>query len=136
MLEIRTFNTTDIPRIPLRKLQRVAESVFKGEGIEEASLNIIVVDDQAIHELNKRFLRHDYPTDVLTFCLEEDTIEGEVYICAETARRQANEYGVSLTNEMMRLAAHGTLHLVGYNDATEQQRETMTRLENKYIQLK
>lgn len=58
---------------------------------------------------------------------------GEIYISAETAEKQANEYGVSLTNELMRLTAHGALHLCGYDDGTEADKEAMHKLENKYI---
>ena len=79
--------------------------------------------------------RYDYPTDIITFPLEDEVLDGELYISLDTAARQAKEYGVSLTNELMRLVAHGTLHLVGYDDATDQQRKEMSRLEDNYIQL-
>ena len=73
-------------------------------------------------------------TDVITFPIDEEPpIYGEIYISIDTARRQAEEYGVSLRNELCRLAVHGALHLAGYDDATPKQREKMHNLENQYI---
>lgn len=137
--EIHIFNDTTQKPIPRAKMQHVIERVLRGEKwhkkpIESASVNVILVDDVRIHAMNKEFLQHDYPTDIITFPLEENEIDGELYISLDTAARQADEYGVSLTNELMRLAAHGTLHLIGYDDATDEERKEMSRLEDFYIQ--
>lgn len=133
-IEIEVYNQTKRKLLPLKKIRETAACVFDGEGISDVELSIIILDDPAIHQLNIDFLQHDYPTDVITFNLEEDDIlTGEVYISADTAESQAKEYRVSLTNELMRLAAHGALHLCGYDDATDEQREKMHSLENKYI---
>lgn len=133
MLAIEAYNTTSIARIPLAKMRHVVQQVFQGEGIQTAEVTIVIVDDKKIHEMNKMYLQHDYPTDVITFSLDEDKLSGEIYISAETAREQAQEYGVSFTNEMKRLAAHGALHLVGYDDASEEERAQMRQLEDTYI---
>ncbi len=135
MLTIEAYNTTSIARIPLARMRRAVRNVLEGEKIRKAEVNVVVMDDQAIHEMNRTYLNHDYPTDVITFYLDEQPLTGEIYISAETARTQAAEYGVSFTNEMMRLAAHGALHLAGYDDATEEEREQMRKLEDRYIAL-
>ncbi len=133
-IEIQVYNQTERKFLPLKKMRETAARVFNGEGQNEVELSIVILDDPAIHQMNVDFLQHDYPTDVITFNMdEEDTLAGEVYISADTAESQAKEYGVSLTNELMRLAAHGALHLCGYDDATDEQREKMHSLENKYI---
>ncbi len=137
--EIHIFNDTEQKPIPRAKMQHAIEQVLRGEKwrkqpIKSASVSVILVDDAKIHAMNKEFLHHDYPTDIITFPLEEDTIDGELYISLDTAARQAAEYGVSFTNELMRLAVHGTLHLVGYDDATDEERKEMSRLEDRYIQ--
>ncbi|MCU0427868.1 MAG: rRNA maturation RNase YbeY [Candidatus Kapabacteria bacterium] len=136
--EIHIFNDTERKPIPKAKMQRVVENVLRGEKwrgkpIQSASVSIVLVNDAKIHAMNKEFLQHDYPTDIITFPLEEETIDGELYISLDTATRQAEEHGVSLTNELMRLAAHGTLHLVGYDDASTEERKEMSRLEDTYI---
>ena len=79
--------------------------VLEGEGREAADISCAVVGDEEIHGLNRRFLRHDYPTDIITFPLEDDPLEAELVISADTARRQARDYGVTLREECARLAA-------------------------------
>ncbi|MES2764648.1 MAG: rRNA maturation RNase YbeY [Bacteroidota bacterium] len=130
---IQIFNTSALKAVPRAKITQTVERVLKGEKISEAEINIIIVSDEEIHEMNRNFLQHDYPTDVITFPLGDDPLEGEIYISADTAAAQSREYKASLTNELMRLAAHGALHLAGYNDATDAERHTMHLLENRYI---
>lgn len=135
--DIIIHNDTAHKRLPFAKMKRVVERVLRGElkkrTTRRARVSIVIVNDANIHAMNKQYLHHDYPTDIITFPLEEETIDGELYISVETAQRQAHEYGVSLTNELMRLAAHGALHLVGYDDASDEQRAAMKELEDRYI---
>lgn len=121
------INTTRITSAIQRTLQ--------GEKVKQADIAVIIVSDDELLELNKMYLNHHYYTDVITFPLGDEggPIEGEIYISMDTAAAQAKEYSVSRTNELTRLAVHGTLHLVGYDDATKEQREHMHQLENKYI---
>ena len=116
-------------------MHRAIRNVLQGEKVLEAAVSVVLVDDERIHAMNKEFLQHDYPTDIITFPLEDGAVDGEMYISITTAVRQAAEYGVSLTNELMRLAAHGTLHLVGYDDGKPEERKQMSALEDKYITL-
>jgi rRNA maturation RNase YbeY len=131
--EIQIFNTSSLKTVPRKKLTQTVENVLKGEKIAEAQIYVILVSDEEIHEMNRNFLKHDYPTDVITFPLGENPLEGEIYISADTAAEQAREYKVSLTAELMRLSAHGALHLAGYDDATDEDRKKMHLLENRYI---
>jgi rRNA maturation RNase YbeY len=130
---IIAYNDTPQKRLPFAKMKRVVERVLKGEKVRNAQVSIVMVSDASIHAMNRQYLQHDYPTDIITFPLEEESIDGELYISVETAQRQAVEYGVSLTNELLRLAAHGTLHLVGYDDTSDEQRAAMKILEDRYI---
>ncbi len=110
---------SDAIHFALRREKRAAEAI-----------SCAVVTDDEIHELNRRFLKHDYPTDIITFPLEDDPIEAELVISADTARRQAREYGVSMRNECIRLAIHGVLHLCGYDDRSDGDREAMKARED------
>lgn len=133
-MEIFVFQTVPNTRLPKKKLRDTVLKVLQGEGVTGAVINIIVVDDKQIHRMNNEFLHHDYTTDVLSFSLgEKGEVEGEVYISVDTAQVQAAEYGVSLTNELQRLTAHGVLHILGYDDETPEQREIMKKLEDRYI---
>lgn len=123
------------PRTRLRR-EPIAESVrraLKGERIRGAVINVVLVSDEDLLEMNRKFLEHDYLTDVITFPLEEEPLEGEIYISVDRAREQAAEAKVGLYEELRRLAIHGTLHLAGHDDATAEQREGMRRLEDKYL---
>lgn len=81
-------------------------------------ISISIVDDKKIQQLNKEYLDRDYPTDVLSFNIDEETEDGEYYlgdviINKKQAERQAEEYGNSFEEEISELAAHGILHLLG-----------------------
>jgi probable rRNA maturation factor len=120
----------------------VVEKVLDGEGVKEpATIDIVLCDDPTIQELNKRFLNHDYPTDVLSFLLSggssasetKQGLVGEIIISVETAERNAKRFRQTLESELLRLAIHGTLHLLGYDDATYSQRRAMRRKERQYL---
>lgn len=119
------------------KLKRAVETVLKCEKPETpATVSIVLCDDRTIHELNIRYLGHDYPTDVLSFPLSEgEPLIGEIIISVETAERNAKRFRQTLEQELLRLAIHGTLHLLGYDDATLKQRKKMRQKERKYLKL-
>ncbi len=140
-ININIYNSSSLKHLPKSKTKRVIENVLGGEGIEDAEISLIFAGNSLIRKLNKDYLQHDCTTDVIAFALEENEIEheaiinidGEIYIGVEVAKRQAEEYSVSLACEIKRLAAHGTLHLAGYDDSTAELREQMRQLEDKYI---
>ena len=113
---------------------RSVEKALKREGVKHGRVDIIFLDDKELRRLHKQWFHRDTVTDVITFPLiEEPPIHAEIYISVPRARSQALEFGVSLANELCRLAVHGALHVAGYDDATDQQRHVMHQLENKYI---
>ncbi len=91
------------------------------------SITAVFVNDVHIAKLHADFLADDSPTDVLTFVTAESPrlLEAEIYVSVDTARRQAAEAGVSATNEFVRLAVHGALHAVGYDDRTPGKKKVM-----------
>lgn len=116
---------------------KLITNVLTNEEQPDAAISVVFVNDAKIHELNKRFLHHDYVTDVISFPMSEESsiqLEGEVYVNVNQAKRQAREYGVRMMNEIGRLIVHGVLHLLGYNDATQRERKRMNALENYYLQ--
>ncbi len=134
MIEINIFNDTERKRLPRKCVAALVEKVLKSNKIKNAGINIVYVSDENILDINKKFLKHNYVTDVITFDLDEEKkLIGEIYISADTAERQAKDYKVSLKNELKRLAVHGALHLAGYDDSTDKERAKMTELENKFL---
>lgn len=132
---INIYNNSDIKRLPIKSVHKTVENVFENERSNRYDVNIIYVNSDFIEEMNEKYLQHLGATDVITFELNEDNedIMGEIYICVDVAAKQAQEYKVSLKNEINRLAAHGALHLCGYHDNTEQLRADMAALETKYM---
>jgi probable rRNA maturation factor len=119
------------------RLTRAAEAILRDAGIEQAQLSIAIVDDATIHALNRQFLAHDYPTDVLSFALEQGpgSLEGEVVASAETAVRSAADFGWEPQDELLLYVIHGALHLVGHDDATDEDRRAMRAAEGRYLAL-
>jgi probable rRNA maturation factor len=111
-----------------------AEKALLKEGVKHGRVDIILLNDNDLRKLHRQWMGENTVTDVITFPLiEEPPIYAEIYISVSRARAQAEEYGVTLTNELCRLAVHGALHIAGYDDATEDQRKRMHELENRYI---
>jgi probable rRNA maturation factor len=100
-----------------------------------AAISLAVVDDDTIHELNQRHLEHDWPTDVLSFVLEDngDHLDGEVILSADTAAAAAEELGNSAAQEQLLYVIHGTLHLVGYDDKSDADAREMRAAEARYL---
>lgn len=131
------YNSSKKANLPKKKVSHLLDKVLIGESIVSASINVVYVNNDEILSLNKQYLNHDYYTDVITFSLTEEDesqkIDGEVYICVDVAEEQAKDYKVSLTNEILRLAIHGCLHLCGYDDKDEESKSKMRQLENFYL---
>ncbi len=137
MIRIQVINTHSKYRIPKSKILQIAQCVFKGEGVLNATCNLLFVGDKLIKQLNRTYLNRQYITDVLSFPLHEtgSALEGEVYVNIDQARRQATDYTVTYSNELARLVIHGILHLIGYDDRTKYQRAQMLQREDKYLLL-
>jgi len=96
---------------------------------------MILIGDAQMRTLNRDFRRKDKTTDVLSFPLETDgnTIEGEIYISCPQAKRQAPLFDNRLESEILRLTAHGLLHLAGYDHKTPREKKSMFSKEEKYL---
>ena len=117
------------------QIARIAERVFSGEGLRWSHLSVVLADHETVLSLNREWLDHDWNTDVISFLLEEDPIEGEVYVDVETAAERHGEFDASLQEEILRYVIHGILHLCGYDDATDGERNAMRVLEDQYLAL-
>lgn len=98
-------------------LDGAVRAVLRSEGVDAAEVSLSLLDDDGMTELNRTYLDREGTTDVIAFSLGDEGAEplGDVYLGAEQARRQAEEHGVGLDEELVRLAVHGTLHVLGYD---------------------
>lgn len=145
----------DFVRIGHDRLRQITRSVLQEEGVGAAQISLALVDDPTIHDVNRQFLGHDHPTDVISFLLSapppevvpgvdlsEDEwlcdprveFDGEVIISAETARRTAAEIGCPPAHELALYLVHGLLHLCGFDDQTEDDRRRMRQREQSHLQ--
>lgn len=121
--------------IDLIGAKRTVRVVLNGLGVKDAELNIVFVGDRKIRSLNKRYLASDRTTDVIAFWEDAGRgFLGDIAISSDTAARNAREYGFTFEKEITLLLIHGTLHLMGYEDVTENGQRRMRKKENEYLQ--
>jgi len=135
MIEIELSNQQDAYPADEPRLVEAARRILRDEGIRDAVVSIAIVDDATIHELNRRYLQHDYATDVLSFVLQRENtrLEGEVIISADTAEANGVRFGWSRDDELLLYVVHGTLHLVGYDDRSAEDQCLMRERERHYL---
>lgn len=104
-------------------------------GIKINSLEINFISSLTIHGINKEFLGHNYPTDVISFNYsnESNNLDGEIFVCYEVASENAKLFKVTLDNELKRLIIHGILHLIGYDDISTDKRKEMKLAEDRLL---
>ncbi len=135
MIRVSVANPYEFP-LDFQGLKAAAVAVLEGERVREAKVTLAFVDNPHIHRLNKQFLDHDEPTDVLTFPYSEPgskKLEGEVVIGFEIAKEYAADRGHDMAPELMLYVIHGCLHLCGYDDTTDGAAEEMRAKERQYL---
>ena len=140
-MEIEFFNeTNENLNKEFTTIHEVLVHGLKKLEINEAIFNVIIVDNEYIHKLNKEYRGIDRETDVITFALEDDKtfnpeirILGDVYISLPKAKSQSIEYGHSLLRELCFLSVHGMLHLLGYDHMEKKDEEVMFKLQEEIL---
>lgn len=118
-----------------RALKAFIESIFKKEGVKPGGINYIFCSDEYLLDINRRFLQHDYFTDIITFDLAEkgQPVNAEIYISVDRVKENAASIGVPFKVEMLRVMFHGVLHLCGYKDKSKKQKKEMRAKEDYYL---
>ena len=140
MNRIEVFNETNDEIKEIEQIKEVLRIALSVEELDHIEMNVILVDDEKIHDINKRYRKIDRPTDVISFALEDDEtskidvydyrVLGDIYISVETARRQAVYYGPSFLREITFLTVHGFYHLLGYDHQNPKEEEEMIKKQN------
>ena len=139
---LEIFNQTEGEITELEVVRDVLEYAIKKEKLKNVSFNVIIVDNDYIHELNKTYRHIDRETDVITFALEDDKtivipederILGDIYISIDKAISQSQEYHHSLKRELCFLAVHGFYHLLGYDHMTKEEEVVMFQKQEEVL---
>ncbi|MEX0905138.1 MAG: rRNA maturation RNase YbeY [Balneolaceae bacterium] len=133
-----SFNNTSGIDLPVDEsdLHRLLQAIEREEKISFRHVELVYIDEDEITEINRKHLDKDYITDTISFRYDDDNnqaIEGTLYGCAPRIAEQSKEFDADPQNEFYRIFIHGLLHLAGYNDKTEEEKKTMTDLENRYL---
>ena len=136
MGKIAIATPQEIVAVDRKHVREIVRAVLDGEGVADAEVSLAFVDNPTIHALNKRYLQHDEPTDVLSFPLSEPNaarLAGELVVGVEVAHAQAAERGHDVQAELALYVIHGLLHLCGYDDHDEEGAARMRERERHYL---
>jgi probable rRNA maturation factor len=125
------------PDAPVRLVESAVRHTLATGGAGDAEISVALLPDEDMRRLNHEYLGRDRTTDVIAFSLSggDDTIVGDVYVGCEQAERQAEEMDVPLTEELVRLVIHGTLHVLGHDhpEGPERVDSPMFRLQEELV---
>ena len=120
MIEIELADEQETIQIPEDRIKAAVNAVLAKDAIQNAEMSIALVTDETIHGINRQFLSHDWPTDVISFPLSDSPakLEGEIVLSTDTAKREAArvEGDWDEQKEVLLYVIHGSLHLIGFDD--------------------
>ncbi|TSA26975.1 MAG: rRNA maturation RNase YbeY [Ignavibacteriales bacterium] len=123
-------------KINKRSLHKIVVLLCNELEINVSVLEINFVSSETILGINKKYLNHNYNTDIITFDYsnERNNLDGEIFISIDDALENSKKYHVTLNNEILRLVIHGILHMAGYDDVTLAKRKKMKKVEDVLVQ--
>ena len=141
MNEVELIKNVDRDIKELDEVQKFIDFALNYLKLDNVVFNVIIVDNEEIHKINREYRGIDRPTDVISFALEDDDtfiktdqrILGDIYISIDKAIEQANEYGHKLLRELCFLTIHGILHLLGYDHMEKADEEVMFGLQERIL---
>ena len=136
-MSIQYFNEdVAFPKIRKRVTTRWIKQVIFIEGKKVGGISFIFCSDEYLLDVNRRYLNHDYYTDIITFdYVEEKVINGDIFISVDRVKENAHEFETNFNSEMHRILIHGVLHLLGYKDKAKKDKLLMTEKEDFYLKL-
>ena len=138
-LEIRICSLNRARKIDRRAVRKAAARVLREFKKDDALIDITFVDNRRMKRMNKKYMKRDSPTDVLSFLLSCKPFSrglrlvGDIYISSDMAHGNARRFGTSFRKELLRYAIHGVLHLVGLGDRTAAERAGIRKLEERFL---
>ncbi len=130
------FYSEDIS-FALEKSEKIAATLVKfveEEANHCGSINYIFCSDDYLLKLNQDYLSHDYYTDILSFQMDDDPIQGDIFISIDRVNDNAQDMNLPFEDELLRVISHGMLHFLGYKDKTEAEIKIMRGKEDELIE--
>ncbi|MEM9363400.1 MAG: rRNA maturation RNase YbeY [Bacteroidota bacterium] len=110
--------------------------IVSSEGFELGQLDFVFCGDEKLLSINQEYLGHDTYTDIITFdYTEEALLSGDIFISIDRVKENSEEFKVSFFNELLRVMSHGVLHLAGYGDKKEEEKQLMRKKEDEKIKM-
>lgn len=135
MSKIEIFHE-DIQPLKLQKthIKKYIKLLINSEKKKPGDITVILCSDKYLLDINIEYLKHNYYTDIITFnYVEGRAISGDLFISVDRVKENSTEFNTSLVKELYRVIFHGLLHLIGYNDKTEEEKKTMRGKEDLYL---
>jgi probable rRNA maturation factor len=119
-----------------RSISNWIKEIISKHSKKTGNIQFIYTSDKEIIEVNKKFLKHNYYTDVITFDYShDDIIEGDIFISIDTILSNSQKFATTFDEELHRVMIHGILHLIGFTDKTLAERKEMTEKENESLNI-
>lgn len=124
------------PKLKVKPIKEWIKSVISSNSLICGNINIIFCSDKYLLEINKTYLNHDYFTDIITFNYNsEEFISGDIFISLDTVKQNSFDFSQTFNNELYRVIIHGILHLLGYDDKTEEQEQLIHIKEDELLEI-
>lgn len=122
------------PKIKRKLTSEWIKNTIVSEGKFTGDISLIFCSDDYLLDVNRKYLQHDYFTDIITFdYVENDQISGDIFISVDRVKENAEKFSKTIENELNRILIHGILHLLGYMDKEGRDKELMTEKEDFYL---
>jgi probable rRNA maturation factor len=118
-----------------KELRTIVLKILKKEKKKAGEITVVTCSDNYLLDINKKHLKHNYFTDIITFDYSEERINGDLFISIDRIRENAKTFKVTINNELKRVLIHGILHLCGYKDKSSEQKKQMKQKEDYYLSL-
>ncbi len=135
-MPVKFFNQDTSYQLKNKKIVKDwIERTIQNERYVSGNINVIFTSDKYLLSINKKYLKHNYYTDIVTFnYCDERVIQGDIFISIDTVKNNSKRFGVKYSEEMHRVIIHGILHLIGYDDQNDEERALMRQKENDYLE--
>jgi len=121
-------------RISTKRVKSLISKILDDYGTYITNINIIFTNDKYLLKINKKYLNHNFYTDIITFDIStENSKQTEIYISLDRAKENSKILNQKFSDEIIRLIIHGILHMIGFNDSTNKEKLLMSQKENYYL---